>query len=199
MQRWLAHRLKSGSPPRRRGSAAWRLLTALGLASVLGMTALAASASAATYGPYYIRAVNSGKCMDVKGGPSATANLTIVQQWTCWGGTNQQWYLQDTGDGSYYLMPANRTTACLDVTGGPTGVANGTPLQIWDCWGGSNQRWFLNRGANSSTNSTTIVAENSGTCSDVTGGPAAVADFIPLQIWDCWGGTNQSWYLTTTF
>jgi hypothetical protein len=66
MQRWLPHRLESGSPPaRKRGSAALRLLTALGLTAALGMTALAASASADTYGPYYIRAVNSGSGLSI--------------------------------------------------------------------------------------------------------------------------------------
>jgi hypothetical protein len=52
MQRWRAHRLASGSAlARKRGSAALRLLTAVALTPVLGMTVLTVSASAASMGP----------------------------------------------------------------------------------------------------------------------------------------------------
>ncbi|MFD9359789.1 RICIN domain-containing protein, partial [Streptomyces sp. NPDC060031] len=38
-----------------------------------------------TYGPFRIRAVHSGKCLDVAGGTSATGDGADVHQWTCLG------------------------------------------------------------------------------------------------------------------
>jgi hypothetical protein len=38
-----------------------------------------------------------------------------------------------------------------------------------------------------------LVNPESGRCLDATG-PSS-ADGTPLQIWDCTGGTNQSWIL----
>jgi len=47
-----------------------------------------------TSGSYYqLVSENSGKCLDVTGGPAATDDGVPVQQWTCWGGANQQWIL----------------------------------------------------------------------------------------------------------
>jgi fermentation-respiration switch protein FrsA (DUF1100 family) len=42
-----------------------------------------------------LRAANSGKCMDVRGGIGAISDGVAVRQWTCLGPaqTNQQWYL----------------------------------------------------------------------------------------------------------
>ncbi len=43
---------------------------------------------------YYTLVVEStGKCLDVNGGPSATGDGIVVQQWDCWGGSNQAWQL----------------------------------------------------------------------------------------------------------
>lgn len=42
-------------------------------------------------GYYNIVSANSGKCLDVDGGPSATQNGASIDQWACWGGDNQKW------------------------------------------------------------------------------------------------------------
>ncbi len=43
---------------------------------------------------YYTLVVEStGKCLDVNGGPPATGDGIVVQQWDCWGGSNQAWQL----------------------------------------------------------------------------------------------------------
>ncbi|MEU2451162.1 RICIN domain-containing protein [Streptomyces sp. NPDC012765] len=44
-------------------------------------------------GKYNIRAVHSGKCLDVEGGTGATGDGVNVHQWSCLGSgqTNQQW------------------------------------------------------------------------------------------------------------
>ena len=47
---------------------------------------------AATSGYYTVVNLNSNKCLDVTG--RSTANGAVVQQWTCNGGTNQEWFEQ---------------------------------------------------------------------------------------------------------
>ncbi len=202
MQKWLAHRLESASTAvAKRDSAGRRLLTAIALTPVLGMAALTGSATAATYGPYNIRAENSNSCMDVRGGLGSTADGAVVQQYRCLGSaqTNQQWSFQDTGDGLTYYVIARNSGKCLDVRGGTAATANGTALQQYQCLGyaQSNQRWYLTRGPVGSTFN--LRAANSNRCADVPGGPGAIADGLALQIWDCLGSapTNQEWSLTT--
>lgn len=43
-----------------------------------------------------------------------------------------------------------------------------------------------------------LVAQSSGLCADVRGGPSAMEDGIALQQWTCWGGDNQKWKLIPT-
>jgi alpha-galactosidase len=82
--------------------------------------------------------VNSGKCLDVSGGPSATGDGVRVVQWACNGGTNQQWRIQDLGTG-YVNLIARHSGKCLDVSGAST--ADGAQIQQWTCTGGTNQQW----------------------------------------------------------
>jgi hypothetical protein len=82
--------------------------------------------------------VNSGKCLDVFGGPTATADGVRVVQWTCSGGTNQQWRIQDLGTGFVNLI-ARHSNKCLDVNGAST--ADGAQIQQWTCTGSTNQQW----------------------------------------------------------
>ncbi|MFC4149966.1 ricin-type beta-trefoil lectin domain protein [Micromonospora mangrovi] len=39
-----------------------------------------------------------------------------------------------------------------------------------------------------------IVGQGSGRCLDIAGNPGT--DGTPVQLWDCWGGTNQKWTRT---
>ncbi|MFI2431740.1 RICIN domain-containing protein [Streptomyces sp. NPDC018693] len=66
-------------------------------------------------GYYYVRASHSGKCLDVKGG--SVANGATVQQWTCHGGTNQQWRLVQRTNG-YFSLIARNSGKCLEIAGG---------------------------------------------------------------------------------
>ncbi|GLY42994.1 hypothetical protein Amsp01_090170 [Amycolatopsis sp. NBRC 101858] len=155
---------------------------------------------ATVYGPFNVRAVHSGKCLDVTGGPAATGDGAPVQQWTCLGAgqTNQMWYFADTGDGRTYDAIAVHSGKCLDVVGGTAAVGNGVRVQQWTCLGyaQSNQRWALYTQDSGAT--TSIVVQHSGKCLDVTGGTAAVADGTPVQQWTCLSNaqTNQRWYLS---
>ncbi|MFD9359788.1 RICIN domain-containing protein, partial [Streptomyces sp. NPDC060031] len=95
---------------------------------------------------YDIRAVHSGKCLDVAGGTSATGDGADVHQWTCLGTaqTNQQWYLTDAGNGTFYIQ-AVHSGKCLDVAGGTSATGDGADVHQWTCLGASqtNQRWYL--------------------------------------------------------
>jgi Ricin-type beta-trefoil lectin domain len=76
----------------------------------------------------------NGQCLDAKG--QGTANGTVVQVFSCNGGSNQQWTVGS--DGSIKGAQSGR---CLDVNAELT--AAGTKVQLWDCHGGSNQKWTL--------------------------------------------------------
>jgi hypothetical protein len=85
-----------------------------------------------------IKAVHSGKAVDVSGG--ALGNGGNVQQWTNLDGENQQWFFQYAGNGYFYIF--NRWSGlCLDVDGFST--ANGGNIQQWTLLNGLNQQWRL--------------------------------------------------------
>jgi hypothetical protein len=65
-----------------------------------------------------------------------TAPGTVVDIYTCNGGTNQQWNLNSDG-----TVTGVQSGLCLDVTGAAT--ANGSLVELYTCNGGSNQKWTL--------------------------------------------------------
>jgi len=79
---------------------------------------------------------HSGKCLDVSG--ASTADGASVIQWTCSGGTNQQWSVQDAGNG-YVRLVARHSGKCLDVGGAST--ADRASVIQWTCTGATNQQW----------------------------------------------------------
>ncbi|GAA3463874.1 RICIN domain-containing protein [Saccharothrix longispora] len=83
--------------------------------------------------------VGSGKCLDVNGGSSATADGTRVVQWTCHGGTNQQWRFEDARGGHVRLV-ARHSGKCPDVLRAST--TDGAQLVQWTCGGGTDQQWL---------------------------------------------------------
>lgn len=86
---------------------------------------------------YALVAEHSGKCLDVAG--ASTANNANVQQFTCNGGDNQKWSIQEESDG--YVTIKNKTSGkCLDVAG--VSAANNANVQQFTCNGGANQRWW---------------------------------------------------------
>jgi hypothetical protein len=68
---------------------------------------------------------------------ASTADGANVIQFTCGGGTNQQW--QWIATGSYFQLRARHSGKCLDVSGSST--ADGADIQQWACAGGTNQQW----------------------------------------------------------
>jgi alpha-galactosidase len=90
-------------------------------------------------GYYTVVSANSGKCLDVNGGTSATADGVRVVQWTCNGGTNQQWRLQDAGSG-YVQLVARHSSKCLDVLN--AAITDGAQAVQWTCGTATNQQWL---------------------------------------------------------
>jgi hypothetical protein len=88
----------------------------------------------------YVLALHSHKCLDVVGGPGATANGTPLQQWDClgFGQTNQRWITQGNGN-----ITAVHSGKCLDVRDASS--MNGAGIQQWDCFSPpmANQVWSL--------------------------------------------------------
>ena len=129
---------------------------------------------------------NSGKCLDITGGPSATWALDPVQQWTCVGGTNQEFQFTAVSGG--YEVTARNSGLQLDVRGGPLAIANGTDVIQYPFWGGSNEIWNL---VPTSDGYYSIVVQSSGSCLDVRG--ISTQDGARIKEWSCWGGDNQKW------
>jgi hypothetical protein len=152
---------------------------------------------AVIYGPFNIRAVHSGKCLDVF--QAKLADVVPVQQYQCLGPghTNQQWYFAATGDGLTYYVKARHSGKCLDVF--EAKMADGVPVQQYQCLGyaQSNQRWYLTHAPIRETFN--LRAAHSNLCADVTGGTGATGDEIPVQQYQCLGAsqTNQQWYVSS--
>jgi hypothetical protein len=89
-------------------------------------------------GYFSVVSVNSGKCLDVYGGASATGDGVRVVQWTCNSGTNQQWRVQDLGTGFVQLV-ARHSNKCLDVQNAAT--TDGAQIVQWTCGTATNQQW----------------------------------------------------------
>ncbi|GAQ50392.1 non-reducing end alpha-L-arabinofuranosidase family hydrolase [Streptomyces acidiscabies] len=147
------------------------LAAALAVLAALAAMLVAAPAQAATTGA--VRAVASGRCLDVPG--ASQTDGTNLQVWDCNGAANQQWTLTDSSQLTVY---GNK---CLDVPGSAT---SGTRVVIWACNGGANQQWRVNADG-------TITAVQSGLCLDVSGG--ATANGTAVQLWSCSGSGNQKW------
>ncbi|TDC86221.1 alpha-galactosidase [Micromonospora sp. KC606] len=89
-------------------------------------------------GFYNVVSVNSGKCLDVHGGTSATGDGVRVVQWTCHSGTNQQWRVLDLGNG-YLQLIARHSNKCLDIQGAAT--TDGAQAIQNTCGTSTSQQW----------------------------------------------------------
>jgi hypothetical protein len=137
-----------------------------------------------------IVAQHSNKCLDVRGGPQATQDGALIEQWTCTGATNQSWTINDRG-GQQYELVASNSDKCVEVIDGS--IQQGAGIHQATCSGLPQQLWQLR---NKSPGVYEIVNVPSGRCLDVIGGPPATADGALTELWDCTGSSNQAWALT---
>lgn len=129
----------------------------------------------------HLMPLHSGKCVGVAGG--STKRGAHVVQWICNGATDQQWSLQDLGNGEQEIQDA-KSGLCLDVHHSST--MDGTPIVQSTCHGSPNQRWRL---VDNGDGTTTVRSVLSDKCLDVYGG--STADGAAVIEWACHSGTNQ--------
>lgn len=87
---------------------------------------------------YQIKAMHSGKCIDVASG--STANYADVNQYSCTNGGNQNFQLLSDGNG-YYSLVAAHSGKCLDISGAST--ADSANVLQYSCGGSDNQKFQL--------------------------------------------------------
>jgi glucosylceramidase len=90
----------------------------------------------------------------------------------------------------WYALVNQHSLRCLDARDWGTG--NGTAVQQWACGSGQrNQQW---RFVPTDGGYYRVVSRNApGEVLDVSGGPGAAGDGVPIQLWSWAGGTNQQW------
>ncbi|MFG2359273.1 ThuA domain-containing protein [Streptomyces sp. NPDC048521] len=135
---------------------------------------------------YTLRNSGNGTCVDARA--AATANGTVVQQYTCNGTTAQQYQFRSTDSG--YLRISNRGNPqqVIDVTDRST--ADGAPLQLWSYSGGQNQQW---RAVQQSDGAYHFVARHSGKCLSAA---ATAATGVQLTQRTCDNSAAQSFGLS---
>lgn len=136
-------------------------------------------------GTFSLQNRNSGKYMDVAGGnPADGAN---VLQWKGTGGTNQQFTLNDVGDGAYSLINV-ATSKGIDITGGSSD--NAANVLQWTYGGGFNQKFIL---ISTDNNYYKLKAAHSGRLVEVFGG--GVNDGDNIDQFDDNNQSNGQWKL----
>ncbi|MEW9550407.1 RICIN domain-containing protein [Nonomuraea sp. NPDC050783] len=157
--------------------------TSMSLSYARELTIDAAAGTVTPVGSGYDRLTvrHSGKCADVRN--ASAADLTAVIQYTCGGGTNQQWRIQSVS-GGYVQVVARHSGKCLDVNGQST--ADGAALQQYACGSGANQQWSLQDAGGGYLR---LVAQHSGKCADLPS--SSQADDVQFKQYPCNGGQNQ--------
>jgi hypothetical protein len=141
-------------------------------------------------GTYRVINKNSGKCLDAAGG--ATANGTIVQQYTCNSSSAQNWTFTATDSGYYKVTTANNAAQGWDITGGTTATGDGVKLELWSYGGGSNQQYQPVWEPGGTYH---LIARHADKCLDVNA--ASTADGVQLQQWTCNNSLAQSFTIST--
>ncbi|MCE3251513.1 MAG: Dextranase [Cellvibrio sp.] len=133
---------------------------------------------------YIITAKASGKVLDVS--EASSANGAGVHQWEYLGKANQQWRLEDAGDGLYYLV-ASHSGKLLDIQEGST--TEGAYAHQWEQAGVASQRWTLEPAGE---NYFFMVNHHSGKALTMTGGDNG----MPLQQGSRDASDNFLWSFT---
>jgi hypothetical protein len=166
--------------------------------------AAAAPVPPGAVGPFQIRSLHNGRCLDEPWRSGGAPNGTQLQLWDCYGRgqINQHWYLvldrwaADHGLGRRYLVVNGYSGRCMDaVWNGP----NGLPVVVWDCYydmQNANQLWHVWAADNSGSGA---IADLNGRIVDADWNRIAW-NGTPVQLWDNYGPrNNQSWYLVYNF
>lgn len=135
-------------------------------------------------GAYYkIVSRHSGKVLDVQ--RRSTSNGGSVQQWDWHGDTNQQWKIEDLGNG-YYKIVARHSGKVLALPRRST--SNGERIQQWEWNGGSTQQWKIESVGNGYYR---IVSRHSRKVLDLR--RSSRSNGGNIQQWEWHGDNNQQW------
>jgi hypothetical protein len=97
-----------------------------------------ASTIGGDYSYFSFTAMHSGKVMDNYNW--SLENGGLVDAWTSYSNTVQQWFLEYAGNGWFFIR--NRFSGkCLEVA--DSSLVDGANIQQWDKDGGANQQWRL--------------------------------------------------------
>jgi hypothetical protein len=138
-------------------------------------------------GTFTLTARHSGKCIDVIS--ASIADGAETAQYSCNGGSNQRWELQDLGSG-YYRIIARHSGKCLDVDAAST--ADSARIIQWTCSGGQNQQWQVQ---DAGSGYVRLVARHSGKCLDIPS--SSTTDGTRLIQYTCTSGHNQQFMRNT--
>jgi Ricin-type beta-trefoil lectin domain-like len=129
----------------------------------------------------------SGRCMDENDWTTVAA--AQFQQWTCNGGTNQEYTFVPVSAGSstYYIQPMT-PDYCLDVSGAST--ASGAAIDQWPCNYNTNEQFTLKE---VSSGIYQVVAVNSGLCVAPSGDSTANAAAL-VQV-ACTTAATRTWQI----
>ncbi|MDQ2810505.1 MAG: RICIN domain-containing protein [Actinomycetota bacterium] len=123
------------------------------------------------------------KAYDAAGNVSAASNTATVTTGSSGGGGG-------IISSAWYQVINSNSGKCADAANG--GTSNGTAVQQWTCGSGNtNQEWQFQP---TSGGYYEVVTRNAPALGwDVTGGPGATGNGVPIQLWTYGGGTNQQW------
>ncbi|WP_437634087.1 RICIN domain-containing protein [Sorangium sp. So ce854] len=147
------------------------------------LDALGQGVTAIADGVYVIKAVHSGKCLDVL--HSGTADGVAVQQWDCNQTNAQKFRVSSVGGGFVKIENVNSNRA-VDVT--DVSTADGALIQQWGYGGGENQQFEVFDAGGGEYG---IRARHSGKVLDVK--DVRTDRGAPVQQWTWFGTGNQRW------
>ncbi len=141
-----------------------------------------------------IRNVQSTKCMDIRGGSSASG--AVVQQYGCFHYPDQQ-FVFDQGSAGLLHVRAPFSGRCMSATSYQGWSTVSMPLVELACdWNNPYESFTIDRAVNITGGSRAALrwAYDSAYCVDVPSGLAW--DSLALQLYTCHGGSNQTFDLT---
>ncbi|MBA2806813.1 family 43 glycosylhydrolase [Streptomyces sp. KM273126] len=131
---------------------------------------------------------NSGKCLDVNGG--GTADGANILQWTCNGGANQKWRIEDMADDTSRLVNV-ATGKVMDVA--DCSSADGADIRQWSWLNNDCQRYRL---AYTGGDHVRIVNAATGKVADVA--DCGTGDGVDVRQWSWLNNNCQQWRIVPT-
>lgn len=92
-------------------------------------------------GTYRLTSLSSGQTIDLTGGNSKPT--TNIMQYSNNDRSSQRWYIRDTGDGTFYVVPAAATDNAMEVAG--SSAVNGANIWSNTQSGSDAQKFIFNR------------------------------------------------------